>query len=81
MDFMSMTFVGLVTIGVVNVVGFFKPDLKPEIKFAVALLVAFVLTFVPQDLGNIILEKLKLAIEVAFASSGIYKLATKAGGI
>jgi hypothetical protein len=41
---------------------------------------AFAFTFVPIDLGNIILEHLKTALTIAFASSGVYKLATKAGG-
>jgi len=80
MDLSSMTFIGLVTVGVVNVVTFFKPNLDSKVKFAIALVAAFVLTFVPADLGVLILDKLKIAIEVALASSGAYKLAMKVGG-
>lgn len=80
MDFTGLTFIGLVTIGFVNVLTFFKPDLDSQMKFGVAVLVAFILTFVPQEIGIVMFDKLKLAIEVAFASSGAYKIATKAGG-
>lgn len=80
MDLSGMTFIGLVTVGVVNVVTFFKPNLDSKVKFAIALVAAFVLTFVPADLGVLILDKLKIAIEVALASSGAYKLAMKVGG-
>ena len=79
-DLTSVTFIGLITIGVVNVITFFKPDIKSEIKFGISVLVAFGLTFVPPDMGNIILEKARLAISTAFLASGAYKLASKAGG-
>lgn len=80
MDLTSLTFVGLVTIGVVNVISFFKPELDSKVKFAISVVTAFIVTFIPAELGNIILEKAKIAIEVAFAASGGYKLFTKAGG-
>lgn len=81
MDMTGATFIGLVTLGVVNVVTFFVKDLKSEYKFALSVLVAFGLTFVPESIGNMILDKAKIALEIAFASSGGYKLATRAGGI
>jgi hypothetical protein len=80
MDLTNITFVGLITLGVVNVISFFKPAMQSSIKFGISILVAFALTFIPADLGNIILDKAKIAIEVAFAASGTYKLASKVGG-
>lgn len=79
MDLANITFVGLITLGVVNVITFFYPTLDSKVKFGLAVLTAFLLTFVPAELGNIILDKAKIAIEIAFASSGGYKLATKMG--
>lgn len=76
----NITFVGLATLGIVNVVTMFKPDLESKYKFLISITAAFVLTFVPSDLGSMLLEKMKTAVEVAFAASGTYKLATKAGG-
>jgi hypothetical protein len=79
-DLSNITFVGLVTLGVVNVVTLFKSDLESKYKFIIAIIVAFGLTFVPEEFGSMILNHLKIALEVAFASSGVYKLAQKAGG-
>jgi len=81
MDLSNITFIGLMVVGVVNVVTFFKKDIKSEYKFAISLFVAFALTFVPESIGNMILDKAKIALEIAFAASGTYKLATRAGGI
>lgn len=81
MDFSDITFIGLISLGFVNVVGFYFPLMDSKLKFGLSVAVAFSLTFVPAELGNIILDKAKLALGVAFGASGIYKLATKAGGI
>ena len=81
MDLTGATFIGLMTLGAVNVITFFVKDLKSEYKFALSVGIAFALTFVPESVGNIILNKLKVALEIAFAASGSYKLATRAGGI
>lgn len=80
MDFAQMTLAGLVAIGAVNVALMFKPDLDSRLKFGLALLVAFIVGFVPLDYQNLIMEKLVQAIEIALASSGGYKLFSKAGG-
>lgn len=80
MDFGSLTLAGLVAVGVVNVIGFFKEDLDSRVKFALSLLAAFAVTFVPVDLGIVVLDHAKTALAVAFAASGVYKIATKAGG-
>jgi hypothetical protein len=79
MDLTNLTFVGLATLGIVNVVTLFKSDIDSRYKFLIAIVSAFALTFVPVDLGSILLNKMKLAVEVAFASSGTYKLAQKIG--
>lgn len=80
MDLQNLTFVGLITIGVVNVISFYKPDMDSKVKFAISVCVAFIVTFVPAELGSVILEKAKIAIGVAFAASGGYKLTQKVGG-
>lgn len=81
MDITTLTLTGLTAIGVVNVATFFKPDMDSRVKFALSVLAAFVVTFVPADIGMIILDKAKEALVAAFAASGTYKIATKAGGL
>lgn len=73
-DLFNMGFVGLMTIGFVNVLGWFRPTWDSKLKFGCAVAFAFAMTFVPAELGNIILDKLKLALSVGLASSGVYKL-------
>jgi hypothetical protein len=80
MDLQSLALPGLVALGVVNVLTMFKPDIDSRIKFAASGLVAFGVLFVPAELGSMLADKVKQAIEIAFATSGLYKLATKAGG-
>lgn len=80
MDLTNITFIGLAVLGFVNVVGFFLPDMDSKVKFGISVVFAFALTFVPPELGNIILDKAKIAIETALAVSGTYKLAQKVGG-
>lgn len=79
MDFQTVTLPGLIAIGVVNVIAMFKPELDGRIKFGLSALAAFAVLFVPQNISNIVLENLKVALEAAFAASGVYKLAQKAG--
>jgi hypothetical protein len=80
MDIFQMGLVGLVALGVVNVITFFKPNMDSRVKFAISAVVAFIVAFIPPDLGNIVLDKIRIALEAAFAASGTYKLFTKAGG-
>jgi len=80
MDLQNITLAGLTAIGVVNVMTMWKPDIDSRIKFAASFVVAFIVLFIPPEFGNTILEKAKIAVEVAFASSGVYKLAQKSGG-
>lgn len=74
MDLSTATFTGLMTIGFVNVVTFFKPNMDSRVKFALSLVFAFGLTFVPAETGLMILEKAKVAIGAALGVSGAYKL-------
>jgi hypothetical protein len=80
LDLTNITLAGLIAIGVVNVLTFWKPGIDSKIKFAISLAVAFAVTFIPLELGNIILDHAKTAISVAFAASGAYKVAQKIGG-
>ena len=80
MDLANSTFIGLATLGTVNVVTFFYPNLDSKLKFGLSIVAAFVLTFVPAGVGGLVLDKVKLAIETALAVSGSYKLAMKVGG-
>lgn len=79
-NLVEASFVGLMTVGFVNVISFYYPNLDSKKKFGLSVGVAFALTFVPAELGNIILEKAKVALEVAVGASGFYKLMQKAGG-
>lgn len=79
MDFQSMTLAGLMAIGAVNVVTMFKANIDSRVKFIISLVVAFTALYIPEQIGNDVLNKLRDAIQIAFASSGAYKLATKAG--
>ena len=80
MDLLSVGFVGLMTLGFVNVLTFWKPNLDSKIKFSVSLVFAFALLWVPADLGNMLAEKIVKAAEIALAASGGYKVAQKIGG-
>ena len=80
MELSEITFLGLMSVGFVNVLGFLVPNLKSEIKFALSFIFAFALTFVPADMASHITQKAVQALEVALTASGAYKLAQKAGG-
>lgn len=77
MDILNLSLVGLISFGFVNVVTFFKPDLDSRVKWALSFLAAFVATFIPAELGNVLLEHLKQALAVALATSGSYKMIQK----
>lgn len=79
-DLTNITFIGLATLGIVNVVTLFIPDLDSKYKFIISIVAAFGLTFVPESFSIILFDKMKTALEIAFAASGTYKLAQKVGG-
>lgn len=78
-DFQTASLALLVVIGAVNVVGFYYPNLDSKIKFALSIVIAFLVSFIPAEIGSVILEKLRDAITVAVAASGAYKLFQVAG--
>lgn len=79
MELQNLTLAGLASIGMVNIVLMWKPEIDSRIKFIIAFLTAFAVLFVPAEFGNLLLEKLKMALEVALSSSGVYKLSQVAG--
>lgn len=79
-DIASLTLNGLVAIGTVNLVMLFKPDVDSRIRFILSFIAALAVSFIPPDLGTVLLTKAKEAIMVALAASGTYKLAQKVGG-
>jgi hypothetical protein len=79
-DLANLTFVGFMALGAVNVVTFFKPNLDSKTKFALSVVAALIFAFVPANWGLEITNRVKDAVAVAFAVSGVYKLGTKIGG-
>lgn len=80
MDFGSLTLTALFALGAVNAVLLFMPDLDSRWKFVISFVAALIAYFIPADLGAVILNAIKEAIAAAIIGSGIYKVATKAGG-
>jgi hypothetical protein len=80
MDISTLTFVGLIAVGTVNVLSFFYPNMDSKMKFGFSFLFALGAAFIPADMGNIILNKAKLAIEAALFACGAFKLTQNAGG-
>lgn len=80
MDLSNITLAGLIALGVVNVLTMYKPDMDSKLKFSASLIVALAVSFIPAELGNVLLDHLKISLEVAFAASGVYKVAQKVGG-
>lgn len=79
MDFAGLGFVGLIAIGAVNVASWRFPNLTSMQKFAISVVVAFAASFIPVEIGNMIYDKLVLAISVALGSSGVYKISQVVG--
>lgn len=80
MDLAQIPFIGLMTIGFVNGLTFFVPDMDSKTKFAASIVAAFVLSFIPAEIANILLEKVKLALQAALLASGGYKISQVIGG-
>ena len=79
-DFSSMSLVALAIIGVVNVITMFKADLDSKYKFAISVVVALLVGFIPTDLTGELQVRISEALMAAFAASGAYKLSQKVGG-
>jgi hypothetical protein len=80
MEIADLTLTGLVALGTVNVIGLFKPGLDSRVKFGISFLTAFLVAFIPTEMGIVILDNAKIALQASLGASGVYKLATKAGG-
>lgn len=80
MDYLSMGFIAIMAVGVVNIISFIAPNMDSKIKISIAFVVAFGLTFIPVDVQNVILEKIRIALSATTFGSGVYKLTQKAGG-
>lgn len=80
MDVLNIVTLGVVALGAVNVLGMFFPTADSRIKWGLSFVVALVFLFIPASLGNAIMDKIVIALEVALGASGAYKVATKAGG-
>ena len=50
-----------------------------EYKLALLIFIAFLVGFVPADLGNMLLDKIKIAVEVGFGISALNTVANKIG--
>lgn len=79
-DFASATLATLAVLGVVNVITIFSPDMDSRLKFTLSVVAALLVGLIPADLGNIIATHIKDALVVAFAASGVYKVAQQSGG-
>jgi hypothetical protein len=80
MDLVNLGFIGIMVIGLTNILTFFLPNLDSKIKIGVSFVFAFALTFVPVGTASYLLDHIKLALEATAALSGTYKLAQKIGG-
>lgn len=80
METIDVVKLGLIALGAVNVALMFRPNLESKYKWLLSFGVALVFLLLPESLGNVVMDKVKVALEVAFAASGGYKLASKAGG-
>lgn len=78
--FGTLSLAGLVSIGAVNLLLMFRPNVDSRIKFVVQFIFAFAVLFIPTDISNFLLEKTIEALKITFAGSGLYKLVSKAGG-
>lgn len=79
-DLSSITIVGLAIIGAVNAFTMFRPEATSKEKFILSVIVAFVIGYVPADLGVDLHNRIVEALTAAFAASGGYKLTQKLGG-
>lgn len=80
MDLGTIGLVGVMAIGAVNIVSFFKPNMDSRIKVAISFVVALLTSLIPADIQSVVLEKISIAVAATLASSGGYKIAQKMGG-
>lgn len=71
-DIQTISFVALATFGTVSAINFFY-KLNSQGNFLLSLLFAIVYGFIPADLGNIILNRVRDAYIVAVSLNGAYQ--------
>lgn len=79
-DWQTITFTGLATIGFVNGLTMWKPRMDSRAKYFWSVIFAITASFVPADVGHWIVNKVKDGVEVALMASGAYKMAQKVSG-
>lgn len=79
MDIANLTLTGLVAFGAVNVVDMFFPLADSRLKYGLSFLAAFAITFIPDNLGSILLQNAKLALEASLTVSAAYKFTKQLG--
>lgn len=77
-DFQTATFVLLATFGAVHFISYvlmkrWNIQLDSEQKIILSVVIAFAFSFVPQELGNEIANRIKDAITVAITLNGAYQ--------
>lgn len=72
LDLTTIGFVALISFGIVAIINF-KWKLTSMQNFWLSVGCAFLLGFVPTDLGNMILTRLKDAIAIGLSLNGAYK--------
>lgn len=76
-DVASMGFLALATFGSVSAVNFWK-KLDTKQNFLLSVAFAFAFTFVPENLGNVFLNKFRDAYAIATFLNGLYQFS---GGV
>jgi len=78
----SLGYVALITFGVVWIVSKvaekrFKIELDSDTKFGLSVVVAIAVSFIPADLGNEIVNRIRDGFGVATGIAGFYQMSSK----
>lgn len=83
MEILNFGLQGIIAYGVVGLVSLLlkKKDIEldPDIKLYLLVGIAFLVGFIPADLGNVIFNHIKEAVGIAFAISTFNTVANKVG--
>ena len=71
---------GVVAFGAVGVISHFKKDLTTEMKLGLLFVTAFLVGFVPADLGDVLFNRVKEAVGIALGIHATWTVAKKVGG-
>ena len=75
-DFLTLSSTGFITFGIVWAVSLFV-NLDSKYKFGLSVAVAILVSFIPNDLGSFIVNKIKDGFYVATGLSGMYQMGSK----